>query len=200
MVATADQEAIRIRDAIAASLADVDASGVSAGDRAVVLRAVLNARMGVSMPPTSAPALPGKASTPATPVDDSDVLGKISAAMHVERELLELLYDVQDGKPNVVVSGKKLPDNKANATKVLAQLVVGARQAAGLEEWTPVGEVRNVVNDYGRLDSGNFATTIQQLDSVCLLRGKGTARELKVTKPGMEDIATVITALAGGQA
>lgn len=204
MVGTPAQEAAtttRIRDSIAAALADIDQSDVAAGDRAVVLREVLRLRLGGSAlaPEATVHTLETPPPPAALPIDESDVLGRISAKLRVERDLLELLYDVQDGKPSVVVSGKKLPDNKSYATKLLAQLVVGARQAAGMEEWTPVGEVRNVVNDYGRLDSGNFAASIQQLDNICLFRGKGANRELKVTKPGMEEIASVIKTLAGGQ-
>ena len=198
-MSTEDDEALtlQIGEAIAASIQDVDASGVSAGDRAAVLRAVLSARLGGSAPAVAPTVVAPVVKAPVAPVDDDDVLGKIAARMHVERDALELIYDVQDGEPNVVISAKKLPGNKAQATKLLAQLVVGARQAAGLEEWTPVGEVRSVVTEFGSLDSGNFAATVRQLDSVCLLRGKGVNRELKVTKPGMEEIASVINGLAG---
>lgn len=189
-----------IRNAIEATIADLDHVGVEGEDRSIVLRAVLALRLGGNTSTTSpAPGLPATAvaTTAAATVDESDVLGKIAASMKLSREVLELVYDVQDGQPSLVISAKKLSDRKAEATKVIAQLVAGARQAAGLDEWTSVGTIRSVVNDYGRLDSNNFAVAIQGLDKICLYRGKSTSRELKVTRAGMEEIAALIVNLVG---
>lgn len=195
-----DELTSHIRDAIARTIADLDHVGVGGDDRSVVLRAVLAVRLGGALVNTPvAPVAP--LTTIATSIspkgDDSDVLGKIAAAMKLKREVLELVYDIQDGQPALVISAKKLSERKAEATKVIAQLVAGARQAAGLEEWTGVGTIRGVVNDFGRLDGNNFAVTIQGLDKVCLFRGKSTSRELKVTRAGMEEIAALIVGLVG---
>lgn len=189
-----------VRSAIEATIADLDHVGVEGEDRSIVLRAVLALRLGGGANATSiapAPATIVAAAAPATAVDDSDVLGKIASAMKLKREVLELVYDVQDGQPGLVISAKRLSERKAEATKVIAQLVAGARQAAGLEEWTGVGTIRAVVNDFGRLDGNNFAVAIQGLDKVFLYRGKSTSREVKVTRAGMEEIAALITSLVG---
>jgi len=95
-------------------------------------------------------------------------------------------------------SAKKLPPNKALAARQLGQLVAAARQVVGIEEWTSVSTIRKVVTDYGRLDGGNFAATIQQMaDNVAVIRGKGQSREVKITKPGLEATADLIKGLAG---
>lgn len=194
-----DDRTAPIRAAIRSSIDDINASDIPVEDRQTVLRAVLTVRLGgaVAAPTASADAAPHGAGPSAAPADGSDLLSRIAAGMKLDRDTIELIYAEKEGEPEVVLSAKKLPDLKAAATKVLAQLVVGARQAAGLEEWTPVNTVRPVVQNYGRLDTSNFSTHMLQLDRVCLAKGKGLQRELKVTKPGMEEIAALVQALAG---
>jgi hypothetical protein len=191
-----------IRQAAAAALADVNALAVEGEDRKIVLKALLEVRLGVSAP--AAPTFYGAAGhvkpDPAAlnqPVDDRDVMGKISAVLKVDRDTLELVYALQDNEPHVVVAPKRIAPNKAEATRQLGQLVAAARQAAGLEEWTSTATIRKIVTDYGRLDSGNFAASIQHMDSVAVIRGKGQQREVKITKPGLEATADLIKSLAG---
>jgi len=133
-------------------------------------------------------------------VDEQDVLGKIEAALKLDRDVLELVYDVRDGEPELVLAPKKLASNKAQAARQLAQLIAAARQAAGLEEWTSTGPIRRVVTEYGKLDVGNFAATIQQMDKVAVIRGKGQQREVKITRPGMEATRDLITSMVGDEA
>ena len=202
-----EAEGDKYRAAAAAALADVDAIGAVGEDRSIVLKHMLHVRLPI--PGSGAPAVgaapsppiqsPTAGSTPAAS-DEQDVLGRIGAVLKLDRDILELVYDVQDGEPQLVLTSKKLVSNKAQAARQLAQLVAAARQAAGLEEWTSVAPIRRVVSDYGRLDTNNFAAAIQQMDKVAVLRGKGMAREVKITKPGMEDTAALIRTLVGHEA
>jgi len=187
-----DHESAAIRAAVSSAIADVDSIGVSASDRPMVLEAVLAKRLGLNA--GAFPALDSSAGKLHTKIEigEGGVMGKIATRMKLSADVLELVYDIRDGQPNLVISGKKLPSNKAQATKLITQLVAGSRQAAEIDEWTSVGTIRAAITEYGRLDSSNFAATIQQLDSVLLIRGKGLDREVKVTKPGMEEIAAVI--------
>jgi hypothetical protein len=194
-----------VRRAAAAALADVDALEASGEDRSILLKALLQARLPQAIGSTPLPSQASTASTyaaPATPpstihVEPGDMVGQISATLKVDRDLADLVYSMQDGEPHIVVSPKRIPSNKANATRQLAQLVAASRQASGLEEWTSVGNIRKVVTDYGRLDSGNFASYLQGLDGVALLRGKGQQREVKITKPGFEATGDLIRTLVG---
>jgi hypothetical protein len=200
---TEEQEGDAIRRAAAAALADVNALAVQGDDRRIILKALLDARLGVSEPVsgkhTSGQPANGhnlNLQLPA-PGGVDDVIGMLSAGLKVDRDTLELIYAQQDGEPHVVISAKKLPQNKALAARQLGQLVAAARQVVGIEEWTSVSKIRKVVTDYGRLDSGNFAATIQQMDNVAVIRGKGQSREVKITKPGLEATADLIKGLAG---
>jgi hypothetical protein len=191
------------RQAAAAALADVNALMVEGEDRKIVLKALLEARLGRLVPVSpsisvaSNPGSNGVTLNAAQAVSSDDVMGRVSAALKIDRDTLDLVYALQDGEPHVVISAKKIAPNKALAARQLGQLVAAARQAAGLEEWTPVATIRMVVTDYGRLDSGNFASTVQQMDNVAVIRGKGQQREVKITKPGMEATADLIRSLAG---
>lgn len=205
-----DLQQASIRAAIRAAIADVDAAEVSREDRAVVLGVVLAKRVGLAAHSTPAtpdggraqhlPQEPDATNGRIAPPDDG-LVGRIAGALKVSRDVVDLVYDDRDGELGVVVSARRLADDKANATRQLAQIVAVGRQAAGLEEWTPVGRVREVVSDYGKLDSANFASYVQRLDkdNVCLMRGKGANRELKVTRSGMESIAEMLTALVATQ-
>lgn len=202
-VAEAESLGDSVRQAAAAALADVNELKVEGEDRKILLKALLQARLGASG--SASPTISGaqnQASNGAplnTPplVSSDDVMGRIGAALKVDRDTLDLVYALQDGEPHVVISAKKIAANKSLAARQLGQLVAAARQAAGLEEWTPAATIRRVVTDYGRLDSGNFASSIQQMDNVAVIRGKGQQREVKITKPGMEATADLIKSLAG---
>jgi hypothetical protein len=171
----------------------------------VVLKALLKARLGgftSATPGSIGSSHVGNAVgsvVPQTSIEDGDVIGKISATLKIDRDSLEMVYAIQDGEPHVVVSSKKISSNKALGTRQLGQLVAAARQIAGLEEWTSAATIRKVVTDYGRNDSSNFAATIQAMDNVAVVRGKGQQREVKITKPGIENTAELVKTLAGAE-
>lgn len=190
-----------IRQAAAAALADVEALGVDGEDRKIILAALLEARLGGSNLP---PPRSGQEGPPARRRDprpdegqNGDLIDRIGSILGVDRDALDLVYAVQNGEPELVISAKRISPNKSLATRQLGQLIAAARQTTGIEEWTSVGTIRRVVSDYGRLDSANFASSVQQMDAVAVLRGKGQQRELKVTRPGLEATADLIRGLAG---
>jgi len=195
-----------LRQAAAAALADVDALALTTADRPVFLKALLQARLGgYTFVGTSSGGV-GVGVTKTTDasgnsefINDGDPISRISTKLGVDRDTLELIYSIQDGEPNVVVSSKKISANKSEATRQLGQLVAAARQIIGLDEWTSATTIRKVVTDYGRLDSGNFAATIQQMDAVAVIQGKGQHRQVKITKPGFEATAELIKDLTGGE-
>jgi len=206
-----DPLSARLRNAASAAVADVDAVGVDGPDRQVMLGVLLAARLGLlagNVPSAgdkshademSAGGAPSAgASLTALPAPaEGDLVGRIAAALKIDRDVADLIYDVKDGELGYVLSARRLATDKSNATRQLAQVVAAGRQAAGLEEWTPASVVREVVNDYGKLDGANFASYINKLDkdNACLLRDKGVNRQIKVTRSGIESIADVLTAL-----
>lgn len=193
-----------LRRAAAASVADVDALSLEGEDRSIVLKALLQARLGDS---TAIPVTPrggGSASVAARAstqqfAASGDVLDRVAQVFQVEREVLDTVYAVEDGEPTLVVSAKKIAPTKSAGARELAQLVAAARQAAGIEEWTSASTIRAVVSDYGRLDSNNFASSIQAMDNIAVFKGKGLQREIKITRPGLESTADFIRSIVGGE-
>lgn len=192
------------REAAAASLEDVDALGASGEDRKIILAALLKARVLDGDAPVrqmhEQQAMPAKqdGAVSATAEQD-DLVGRIGATLGLDRDLVEQVFSEKDGEPILVVSSRKVASNKSAAAREIAQLIAAARQAVGLGEWTSVGVIRDVVNDYGRLDSSNFAASLQQLDGVVVLRGKGLQREIKVTRQGFEAVSDMVRAMAGAE-
>lgn len=195
----------RLRSAVRSAVEDVDSLNLSANDRPVVLGLILASRLGLgSGVPTATGAAPAPARAAETPtlkaVDqtaESDLISKIAATLKLDPELAERIYDVKDGQLGYVISARRLASDKANATRQLAAIVAAGRQAAGLEDWTPVTVVREVVHDFGKLDGANFAGYIAKMDKddAYLVRGKGANREIKVTRSGLEPVGEMLTSL-----
>lgn len=198
-----DADSAALRAAAAAALGDVDFLSLAGADRSVVLGILLASRLQLGSP--SRKAIGGESADtsrkppePSATVDEGDILGRVASGLKIPRDVVELVYDSKDGQLGVVLSPRRLASDKANATRQIAQIVAAGRQAAGIEEWTPMAAVRAVVSDYGRLDSGNFAAHVQGggLDHAFLFRGKGLGREVKVTRGGMEAAAELIVRLS----
>ncbi len=190
------------REIAVESLKDVDDLHLSGDDRKIVLESLLKARLENK---TSLLMLHDKITTtrdmangPASSLAEGvGVMGKVSAVFKLSLDILEQVYDDQDGEPALVISPKRLSDNKAEATRQIAQLLSAARQAAGLEEWTSAATIRKVVTNYGRMDTNNFAAILKGMDNVAVIRGQGQSRELKITKPGTEATSELINSLVG---
>lgn len=183
---------------VAATIGEVEEMKLASADRSIVLEALLRARLGGNT--VSAPLNPGSGTglkAANQPVAEGDVLGKLASAFQVPEDTLEMFYDVADGQPTLVVSAKRIAANKSLAARQLGQLIAAARQVVGIEEWTSAAVIRKVVQDYGRLDSSNFAASLQQMENVAVLRGKGASREVKITRPGIEATADLIKSLTG---
>lgn len=190
------------------TIALLDEMGLKASERELVLREVLRARLGsgargANVPQPGAGAGSGNGWTPQQPLapivpDGSDpVLAAICSKLNISADTAELVYAVEDGQPQLVVSPKKISGNKSQQTRTIAKLVAAARQAAGIEEWTTAKTVREVVTTYGALDPSNFATTFGQLEDVAVIKGSGQERAIKITRPGYEAVGEAIKSFLG---
>lgn len=130
-------------------------------------------------------------------VDDGGTLGRIAAKLRVDIDTVRELYNEEDGKLEVTVPSAKLETSKKGATKQLALLVAAGRQAAGLEEYTPLERVREVAELFRRYDSPNFARTIQEMEEDFSFRGESRSRAIRVSRPGWEHVTRLIGELEG---
>ncbi|HYZ91465.1 MAG TPA: hypothetical protein VFA34_03615, partial [Actinomycetota bacterium] len=93
-------------------------------------------------------------------------LDRIAERAGVETNLILQIYRMDDDRLSVVVGSRRIPSEKAQGARKLTLLVAGGRQAAGLEDWTPLSAAREVCKHYNRLDTANYSTTIRDMDDV----------------------------------
>lgn len=135
------------------------------------------------------------------PGSDADsALHRLARKLKVDVELVGDVFHEEDGGLRVVVGAGKLARGKKGATQQLALLVAAARQATGTEEFTVVDRVREIAEEYRRYDAANFARTISEMTDEFNFRGSARQREIKVSRPGWEAAARLVTQLAGGEA
>lgn len=156
--------------------------------------------VGLSVPATGLanPALAGNGVQGGDPSVYGDSIATIAARLKVGRATVSEVFAAHDGDLELIVSVGRLSAKVATATKEIALLVAGGRQAAGLEEWTSWDEIRRWCGEFKKLDSGNFAKTMREMDDVFNTR-KESERKLQVrlAKPGWERVADEIRRLGG---
>jgi hypothetical protein len=130
--------------------------------------------------------------------DSRSPLETIAQKLQVELSTVQEIFsfDADKGLQLIVGAGKLGPEKRA-AMRLLAVLVVGGRQVGGLEEWTNLATVREVCDQFGRLDAKNFSTVMNGLDDIFGYRGKGGAnRQMRINRSGWEELKTVMTNLS----
>ena len=125
------------------------------------------------------------------------LLDRVADRLHVDRAVVADVFDDSDGAIDVIVAPRKLDATKARATKQLALLVAAARQAADLEEWTDVDEIRRLAEDYKKYDSANFASAIKEMQDDFRFKQVGRKITVKLGRPGWDRAAELVNKLAG---
>lgn len=126
-------------------------------------------------------------------------LEAIAAKAAVDREIVGEVYEMLEGNLELIIPAGKLADRTASGTKEIALLIAGGRQAAGLEDWTSLDVIRAVCADFKRLDSGNFAKTIKQMEDVFNVRKESERKTLvRMSRPGWEAFGRLVNRLGGG--
>lgn len=183
-----------ISDVLIAALEDINTANIPSELREVAFSKAVDLRAGGT--PPAGPA--SRLASPTRSADSTgDALDRIAGRLGLERGAAEDIFHERDGAIELVVGAGKLPTNAATATKEIALLLAAGRQAAGLEEWTPLGAVREMCDQYRRLDGPNFASTIKAMEDVFTFRGTSRRREVRVARPGWEQAAALAQRLAG---
>jgi len=125
-----------------------------------------------------------------------DPLDFVADFLDCDQAGVHRIYAVQDGIPELKIKTTKLPTAKGPAAVDIALLVMAARQGARIEEYTVVGDLQSVTKAYGKFDTNNYASSVRQLDHLVLKRGRGVKLERKLTKPGIEAAAKLVSAYA----
>lgn len=162
---------------------------VAAFERAVELLSGL-ASPGIALVPARSSAAVSTAS--AVP---GGLFDQAAQRLGVPREVLEDVFHTDGDEIGIGLAASRFDKSKSGGTRQLALLVAAARQAAGLEEWTSTGVIREVCRDYGKFDSANFASTIRGMGDVFNFRGRGHQLDVKLTRPGYERAGELLQGL-----
>lgn len=144
--------------------------------------------LGADAPPSA-----GGASEPAV---SSDLLTEIGRRFELPVEMLERIYDVDDGSVRLAIKRSMLPepDRKAAAMRDVSLLVVAGRQAAG-DEQTTFADIREECEALNVLDNANFSTEVAKHDF--RLRGTRNSRTAKANRHHFEEAARLIRRILG---
>lgn len=180
-------------DALEQAVAAIDAAKVPSDLREIAFKAVL-AEVGLD----SSEGKEDSASVRAGRVTDqagtssNGVLAAVAAKLGVDESQAAQVFDVDDDGIHLTIQRSRLDAKQKVAQQEIARLVVAARQAGGMEEWTPIGLVIDAAHDRGVHDS-NFSRNVGALDGDGIrFRGAKTKRELKMNQVGFEKAAKVV--------
>jgi hypothetical protein len=133
-----------------------------------------------------------------TPADDGSPAAAFARRLNVDPDIVTDMFALQeDGTFRVQIPSSKLPVQKPAATRELALLVCAGRQYA-VDESTPASVIRAVCEDYGKLDSGNFAFYMSKGDHFWSIVGSAKGnKNYKLRKTGWEEAGALVRRLAG---
>lgn len=158
--------------------------------------AAFNAAFYGSKPaPTDDPKANGHPPSPSPSVEESDGIAMIAQKLEVDSALASLVYDVDEDGVHLTVKRDRLSSTNKVAQQEVTYLVVAARQAIGLEEWTSTRTVLESAHDRGVHDT-NVSKAITALDSDGLrFRGPKSKREMKINAVGFSKAAAIVKRL-----
>lgn len=189
------------REVLIEALKDVEEAGVPEDLREVAFSKSFDLRAGALAPLPAHEGVnnqPSALHPPAEAVTPGDPLSEIAAKIQVELSTVSEVFSLNGGDLELIVPPGKLADRSATATKEIALLIAGGRQAAKLEEWTNWDEFRTVCQEFKKLDSPNFAKTIREMDDVFNFRKESERKnQARVARPGWERFAAEIRRLGG---
>jgi len=189
------------RDVLIQTLEDVESARVAEDLRPIAFSKVFDLRAGASGGSQTAASggttATGGGNTPAA--NGRDPLASMAAKIGTDRDTVAEVFEVVDGAPALIVPPGKIATRPASGAKEIALLIAGGRQAAGVEEWTTLDVVREVCADFKRLDAGNFAKTIKQMQNEFAVRKESERKTLvRLSRPGWEAFGALVRRLAGG--
>ncbi len=108
---------------------------------------------------------------------------KISRALDVPLETVELLYDLAEAGIALNLPPKKLPRGASAAMREIAIILTVGMKYAGIAEATSFDVVRAACEDHGKLDKKNFSAILGSMRPALIVTGKGTEKALIAKKP-----------------
>lgn len=151
---------------------------------------------GSNSTPAESPQTPARAPASSPPMEDeSDQIGTIAQKLEMDSSSVGLVYDVDEDGVHLTMKRDILSSINKVAQQEVTYLVVAARQAIGLEEWTSTKTVLEATHDRGVHDT-NVSKAITALDGDGFrFRGPKSKREMKINAVGLSKAAAIVKRL-----
>ena len=139
---------------------------------------------------------PERATADGAFAEDYQRLDAIAHYFGIEPEQVTDIFDVSEEEPRLKLSSGQLSGPKANGTREIALLMTGARTALGYETNTEI--IRVIADDYGKLHSSHFMSTLAGMTDLSLLgKRRSSNRILRMKVRGAEEAARLAQRLVG---
>ena len=190
------------REVLVATLKDVNETEVPDDLRVIAFTKVFDMRSGQGGPSTRDNKQPARTTGNGSGgLIAGDLLDAVAARAGIDRETVAEVFDERNGGLELIIGPRKLPPSVSAGTKEIALLVAGGRQAAGIEEWTSLDDVRDVCQEFKKLDSGNFAKTIKSMTDEFNVRKESERKTVvRVSRPGWDAFSKLLVRLSGAAA
>ena len=127
---------------------------------------------------------------------EDNLLGRIARRLSLDYEIVTAIFEEKEDEIQLIVPKGKLPNasSKAASMRDIALLLTAGRQAAELEDYTPLSLVRRECDELGVLDSGNFSAEVGRLG----MRAQGgrNSREIRASRHQLEQAAELMSGIA----
>lgn len=120
----------------------------------------------------------------------------IATYFKIEPDDVAHVFDASGATPAIALHTSSFDTRKAVATREIALLIAGVRTALGQK--TTTADIREVADGYGRLDGGNFMTTLANMTELSVLGKIGSPnRVVRMKVAGAEKARELAQRLIG---
>lgn len=128
--------------------------------------------------------------------DEQQRIDAVATYFKIDPEDVPHLFDVSGEVPALILHTSSFSTEKAVATREITLLVTGVRTAIGQK--TATNDIRKIVDDFGRLDSSDFMTTLANMKEISIL-GKACSpnRVVRMKVPGVERARELVERFIG---
>lgn len=126
-----------------------------------------------------------------------DVQQRADAVAHyfqVSPDEVDEIFDLTESEPSLIIRTSQLSQQRSKATKEIVLLLTGVRTALGEE--TNTEHIRQVAEDYSKLDSPNFMKALTGMPGIAVLgKRNSTNRVVRMKVRGAEEAQEFAQAL-----
>lgn len=108
--------------------------------------------------------------------DEQQRIDALARYFKISPEEVRYIFDTSEEQPKLMLATKYLAKAKAHATQEITLLIAGALTALGQQ--TTTSHIRNVADDYDRLDGPNFMAALGKMPGISVLGRPGSQNRI----------------------